>query len=256
MKTQYFKEYSQCLERDMEFKVYGEEGAEPVLVFPSQDGRFYDFENQGMIESVAHLINAGRIQMFCCDSMDREGWTGQPGETYEQRTHIVEQFYYYIVNELVPRIFEINKKDGRYADGIITTGCSMGAAHAANFMFRAPDIFKGCVALSGYYDSDLFFGDFHNDITYRNSPVEYLQGMSYDHPFVDKYRRCRIVLCCGQGAWEDDMVRSTCRMKELLEAKNIPAWIDFWGYDVNHDWPWWRVQLPYFFERVIQEVSQ
>ncbi len=58
MKTQYFKEYSQCLERDMEFKVYGEEGAEPVLVFPSQDGRFYDFENQGMIESVAHLINA------------------------------------------------------------------------------------------------------------------------------------------------------------------------------------------------------
>ena len=38
MKTQYFKEYSQCLERDMEFKVYGEEGAEPVLVFPTRMG--------------------------------------------------------------------------------------------------------------------------------------------------------------------------------------------------------------------------
>ena len=31
----------------MEFKVYGTAG-KPVLVFPSQDGRFYDFENQGM----------------------------------------------------------------------------------------------------------------------------------------------------------------------------------------------------------------
>lgn len=32
----------------------------------------------------------------------------------------------------------------------------MGATHAANFMFRRPDIFQGCICLSGYYDSDLF----------------------------------------------------------------------------------------------------
>lgn len=51
--------------------------------------------------------------------------------------------------------------------------------------------------------------------------------MSYDHPYVEMYRHCRIVLCCGQGAWEDDMIRSTSRMKELLEYKDIPAWIDF-----------------------------
>jgi len=30
-----------------------------------------------------------------------------------------------------------------------------------------------------------------------------------------------------------------------LEMKNIPAWIDIWGQDVNHDWPWWRKMLPY-----------
>ncbi|MGB5196199.1 MAG: hypothetical protein WBN64_03940 [Candidatus Deferrimicrobium sp.] len=22
--------------------------------------------------------------------------------------------------------------------------------------------------------------------------------------------------------------------------------IDSWGHDVNHDWPWWRRQMPYF----------
>ncbi len=249
MKKQYYKEYSECLNRDMEFNVYGHAGT-PMLVFPSQDGRFYDFENQGMVDTVKDLIEAGRLQLFCCDSMDKESWSGE-GYDYGHRVYIVEQFFYYITNELVPRIFEINANGGKYADGIFTAGCSMGAAHAANFMFRRPDLFKGCIALSGYYDSDLFFGDYRDEVTYRNSPVQYINGMSYDHPYVDMYRRCRIVLCCGQGAWEDDMVRSTSRMKELLAYKDVPAWIDFWGYDVNHDWNWWQIQFPYFVKKVI-----
>ncbi len=44
MKVQYFKEYSECLNRYMEFKLYGHTG-QPILVFPAQDGRYYDFEN-------------------------------------------------------------------------------------------------------------------------------------------------------------------------------------------------------------------
>ena len=31
--------------------------------------------------------------------------------------------------------------------------------------------------------------------------------MSYDHPYVEKYRHRDIILCCGQGAWEDEMIR-------------------------------------------------
>lgn len=45
MKVEYYKEYSPCLERDMEYKVYGHAGT-PILVFPSQNGRFFDFEKQ------------------------------------------------------------------------------------------------------------------------------------------------------------------------------------------------------------------
>jgi len=251
MKTEWFREYSQCLNRDMEFKVYGHAG-EPILVFPSQDGRFFDFENNGMVKTVEHLINAGRIQLFCCDSIDQESWSESDIDKHH-RTYMMEQYFFYIVNELVPRIFEINSygHGGQYADGIITTGCSMGATHAANFMFRRPDIFKGTIALSGYYDCDLFFGDYHDDIIYRNSPIQFINGMSYDHPYVQMYRDNKIVLCCGQGAWEDDMRRSLSRMRELLDYKDVPAWIDFWGYDVDHDWPWWRVQFPYFVERVV-----
>ena len=251
MKVEWYREYSQCLNRDMEFNVYGHAG-KPMLVFPSQNGRYFDFANNGMIEPVEHLVDEGKIQIFCCDSIDQESWSDENGDP-QHRTYMMEQWYFYIVNELVPRIFEINANGngGNYADGIVTTGCSMGATHAANFMFRRPDIFKGTIALSGYYDSDIFFGDYCDDVLYRNTPIKYLDGMSYDHPYVDMYRQCRIVLCTGQGAWEDEMIRSTSRMKELLEYKDIPAWIDFWGHDVNHDWPWWRIQFPYFVERVM-----
>ena len=52
MKVEYFKEYSNCLNREMEFKIYGHTGI-PLLVFPAQDGRFYDFENFGMVSVIA-----------------------------------------------------------------------------------------------------------------------------------------------------------------------------------------------------------
>ena len=48
MKIEYFKTYSSYLDREMEFKVYGHCGR-PMLVFPCQNGRFFDYEDQKMI---------------------------------------------------------------------------------------------------------------------------------------------------------------------------------------------------------------
>lgn len=251
MKVQYFKEYSKCLNRDMEFKVYGHSG-QPILVFPAQDGRYYDFENFKMVDSVYDLIDSGKVQLFCCDSIDKESWSLKNGDN-RHRIYIHEQWYYYIINELVPRIFDINYYNnyGRYYDGIITAGCSLGATHAVNFMFRRPDIFKGTIGLSGYYDSDIFFDNYCDELVYNNSPIKYIQGMDYDHPNISMYRNNKIVLCCGQGAWEDLMIDSINRMKELLNYKNIPAWIDIWGKDVDHDWNWWKIQFPYFLNNIV-----
>ena len=250
MNIKYYKEYSNNLNRDMEFKVYGHSG-QPILVFPAQDGRFYDFENFNMVYSIEHLINSGKVQLFCCDSIDKESWSDIFGDK-RHRIYMHEQWYYYIVDELVPRIFEINKNsNGYYANGILTTGCSMGATHAVNFMFRRPDIFDGCIGLSGYYDSDFVFYDYCDDLVYKNAPIKYIEGMPYDHEFVDKYRKNKIVICCGQGAWEDEMVKSTGLMKETFDRLGVNAWCDFWGSDVNHDWPWWRKQLPYFLGHIL-----
>ena len=79
MVKNYYKEYSSNLNRNMEFNVYGYAGL-PVLVFPAQNGRFFDFENFGMLENVRDLIDSGKIQLFCCDSIDSESWSNENGD--------------------------------------------------------------------------------------------------------------------------------------------------------------------------------
>ena len=70
--------------------------------------------------------------------------------------------------------------------------------------------------------------------------------------YLERYRRSQIIICAGQGAWEDAMNTDIRELKKILEAKNVPAWIDLWGQDVNHDWPWWRKQLAYFLDAMAQ----
>lgn len=60
----------------------------------------------------------------------------------------------------------------------------------------------------------------------------------------------RIIVCVGPGAWEDEMRVDAAELRRILDSKGVPAWIDFWGHDVNHDWPWWRVQMPYFLSKL------
>jgi esterase/lipase superfamily enzyme len=46
------------------------------------------------------------------------------------------------------------------------------------------------------------------------------------------------------------MLADVYALKRILEEKQISALIDIWGNDVNHDWPWWRVMMPYFLGKL------
>ncbi|MCI6152030.1 esterase family protein [Fusobacterium perfoetens] len=247
----YYKEYSHFLGRDMEFKVYGHSG-KPCVVFPAQDGRFFDYEGFGMVECIKNYIEEGKIQLFCVDSIDLESWSRKNGD-YQQRIEQHEKWFNYIINEAIPRFREIyGETSGNYYYGkFLTTGCSMGAYHSANFFFRRPDVFDSVISLSGLYDANFFFPNHFNELIYNNSPVEFLRNMPWNHPYLDIYRNSKIVICVGQGRWEEECIRDTNYMKENLERLQVPAWIDYWGYDVDHDWPWWRVQLPYFLSHIL-----
>jgi len=58
MNREYHKGRSSRLAREMEILVFGHAGV-PVLVFPTSGGRFYEFEDRGMIAAVAEKIDAG-----------------------------------------------------------------------------------------------------------------------------------------------------------------------------------------------------
>lgn len=239
MHTEYHHWYSPSLGRDMELKVYGHYG-KPVLVFPAQAGRFFDFEGFGMVDAVRGFLDDGRIKLFAIDSVDAESWCNW-GIHPADRGRRHESYDAYVVQEVAPFVRE---SCGGYPR-MVATGCSMGAYHSANFYFRHPDLFEGTIALSGLYHLREFVGNYVDDLVYLNSPLLYLEGMT-DPWFLDRYRGGFIVICVGQGAWEDGMIADTRELQRILSGKGVPAWIDYWGHDVDHDWPWWRRQLPYY----------
>ncbi len=243
MNVEYHRYWSQYLQQDMEFKVFGHAG-KPVLVFPAQGGRFYEFEDFGMIESARCFIDEGQYQFFTVDSVDYQSWANRSIHPAERALRH-EDYDRYIIHEVAPFI------RARCSDALLlSTGVSMGGYHSANFFFRHPDIFDSLISLSGLFQLSMFIGDYMDENVYLNSPLRYLANLD-DPWYLEKYRRSQIIICSGQGAWEDAMLADIQQLRSILEAKQIPAWIDLWGYDVNHDWPWWRKQLPYFMGKLL-----
>lgn len=247
MKIEYYKTYSSNLGRDMEFKVYGERG-KPVVCVPCQSGRFYEFEDMKMLDVYAPYIEDGQIQVFTIDSLDGETLAGYGDPRQRILRH--ENWIKYIVEEAAPQFREINTRGGG-SGKFAVVGLSLGALHAATLFFRFPEIFDSLMGLSGVYDNSYYFYDYHDDLTYMNSPVQFLANMPADHPYAEAYRNGKIILCVGQGAWEVETLADTKKMGEILNRLGVPAWVDIWGEDVRHDWDWWYVQAAYFLPKLI-----
>lgn len=250
MHTEYYKFYSPSLNREMECKIYGHAGR-PVLFIPCQDGRFYDFENFKLTDSFGPYIESGQVMVFAIDTIDLETWSDTGSDPYWRiRRH--EDWIRYITDEMVPWIRQkANEKNGWTGyPGIFVFGCSLGATHALNLFYRRPDIFDRLLALSGIYTAEYGFGSYMDSVVYDNSPVHYLENMPADHPYIDLYNRKKTVICVGQGDWE--IPDTTKQLADIFYRKGIHNRVEFWGYDVKHDWDWWYKQidlyLPYLLE--------
>ena len=244
MLTQYMKTYSHELQREMECKFYGH-GGKPVLFIPCQDGRFFDFENFNMTDTWGEWLESGAVTVMAIDTIDKETYSDAATPAYDRiRRH--EAWVRYIIDEAVPML---RARTGR--DDIITFGCSLGATHALNLFLRFPDSIRGTLAISGIYDSNYGFGDYMDELVYNNSHVHYMENMSADHPYIEKYNSGRGIVCVGTGAWE--IPESTFRLRDIFEQKDIHIWVDIWGDDVNHDWPWWHKMVKYFVPKLLED---
>lgn len=239
--------WSGHLGREMAFNVYGHAG-KPIIVFPSSGGSHNEYADFGMIEACRDAIDRGLLRFYTPDSYDSESWLS-PYKSGHDMALAHDAYDRYIVDELVPLI----RYETGWTGGLLATGCSMGGYHTVNFALKHPDLIDISIALSGVYDARFFTGEYHGDtVVYHNSPIDYLWQQE-DSWFLDQYRRNHFIVAVGQGAWEEPHVRDTHRLEEAFKAKVIPAWFDYWGTDVAHDWPWWRVQMPYFLHHLEEQ---
>lgn len=224
---------------------YGHFGR-PVLVFPSEAGRAWDFENNGMIDAVGDLVDAGRVKFYCVDSLDQWSWSDN-SIPIEERARRHALYTGWITDQAVPWI----KNDSSGAE-IMATGCSLGAYHAVHLALQRADLVPLAMGLSGNYDVSTWraWGD-RGDATYFANPTDYVANLQGDHLGWLRHQ-VSILLVCGQGDWETHPTGSlpaTKRLAGLLQEKGIRCELDLWGHDVAHDWPWWRRQFVHHLPR-------
>lgn len=238
---------SRPLGRRMEVRAYGTAGL-PVIAFPTQDGMANQWKGFGMLEALAPWLESEQIRLFTVDTVDIKSWSNKHARK-DYRIQMQERYFQWIVEEVVPLIHKVNP-DRRLP---LLTGCSMGGAHSAVCLLRRPDLFSGMIALSGAYDCRFFTGGYTDPMWLQNSGADILKNA--DPCTIGLLRQRSIVLCCGQGAGEDIELDATRILEKDLFDNHIPAWVDYWGRDVNHDWVWWKPQLRYFLPYVLEEIN-
>jgi len=236
VRRDYVKWYSPSLHRDMEVLAFGDRGF-PIVVFPTSGGRFWEYEERGMVHALSPKIDRGELQVFCVDSVDQESWYNRWAAPAD-RLHRQNAFDAYLALEFAP--FVRNRTSWPQMGA---TGCSFGGYHAINFALRHPDIITYSVSMSGAFDiPKRFLNGFYNQDAWFHSPLDYLAGMNDDW-FLRQFRQHYFVLAVGN---HDPLFDQNVKMAHEFGVKHIPHILDVWeGF--GHDWPWWHDMARKFF---------
>jgi esterase/lipase superfamily enzyme len=234
MKREYYRWHSPALNRDMEMLVFGHAGAR-MLVFPTSKGRFFEWEDRGMMATLGDHLENGWLQAFCVDSVDAESWYcdwAEPGG----RAYRHAQYDGYLYGEVLPLTRNLNPDPF-----LILTGASFGAYHAVNFGLKHPDQAGRVLAMSGLYDIRRFTNGYSDENVYYNNPMQFIAN-EHDPARLELLRRLDIILVGGST---DRLTESARQLSGLLWSKGIGNALRVWdGW--QHDWPYWQQMLRHY----------
>lgn len=224
MNREYHNWHSPDLGRDMELLVFGHGGAK-VLMYPTRDGRFYEYENIGIVQTLEHKIDAGHLQLYCVDSIAHEsfycGWSHPSGRI---QRHI--QYEDYILNDVLPFMASKNQHSCT-----IAYGCSLGAYKAATIAFRHPHLFQKLCAFSGRYDLTMpvehfynLFDGYYDDNIYFHTPTHFLPQLDCESR-LQYLRQMDMVFVIGK---EDPFLDNNRHLSDILWSKGIPHALHEW----------------------------
>lgn len=218
--------------------VFGHSGF-PVILFPTSKGKYFENKDFGLIGSAAHLIESGKVKIYCPDGIDSESWYNYGIHPADRvKTHLAYERV--ILNDVI--------EFAKYETGSKTVGvagCSFGGFHALNLAFRHPDKVSHLFTMGGAYDIKQFIMGYYDDNCYFNNPPDYMNNLN-DPWFLDRIKKMGIIL--GTGEW-DICLEENKKMSGLLQSKGIPHWLDV-RQSTGHDWPWWKEMFPYYLSRI------
>ncbi|HLF03334.1 MAG TPA: alpha/beta hydrolase-fold protein, partial [Anaerolineales bacterium] len=164
MNREYHRWWSPSLQRPMELLVFGHAGAR-MLVFPTSMGKYFEWEDRGMVGALGEHLERGWLQMYCVDSVDEESWYARWAHPGGRAWRHV-QYENYLLYEVLPLIYHKNP-----TPYLIVAGASFGAYHAMNFALRHPDKTNRVIAMSGLFDIGPWTDGYVNDTVYYNNPA-------------------------------------------------------------------------------------
>jgi esterase/lipase superfamily enzyme len=234
--------YSHRLGREMAIVVHGHWGP-PMIMFPTTGGDEGEYERQSVIGTIAGAIDGGRVKTFSVNTNNGDSY-GNGSAHPLHRSWMQHQYDAYIRHEVIPFV----RHHCQSSDiGVWTMGASLGGYHAANTLFKYPDVVKRCYALSGVYDMKRFMGGMYDDNFYFNNPVDYLANAS-DPWMLGHLASCEIHIATGTGPWEHP--EESYRLSRVLASRGIAHHLDDWGPLGGHDWPYWRHQMREYLSRI------
>ncbi len=240
MTKELFSWYSASLDKEMPIVGYGHYGFALLLV-PTAAADYLEYERFQLMETLAPLIDAGKLRVFSVNSINNESWLNNEMQG-EHKAIRHNQFNKYIFDEVIPFI-----KTNTSADTpIITCGASFGALHSMNLFLKRPDLIDGVIAMSGVYDLTEYAKGYWDDQVYLNSPAHYIPNLN-DEWYLNNIRKSNhIHILTGGGDYEDPA--ATAKFSEILNQKGINHDASIWGKEWKHDWPTWRAMLPLYLE--------
>ena len=243
---------SPALGRQVHLWCYGHFGP-PVIAFPSAAGMAHEWDRHGMIDTLAPLLNAGKLKLYCPESNVSEVWTAKdtPLAHRMRRHHAYERF---VLETLVPYV----REDCRWPSAPMTAiGCSLGGTYSALFALKFPETFKQALCMSGrYLTTELIkpMGSENSQELYFNNPLAFLPGLHGEA--LERVRRDTfLTLVCGRGKWEEGCIEETIALGRLLDDKRIPNLTDIWGPESRHDWDYWQKQVTLHLPRVLARIG-
>ena len=226
----------------MQIVVHGHWGP-PMIMFPTSGGDEGEYERQSLIGAIADQIDAGQVKTFSVSLNHYDAFANRRAHPFH-RSWMQRQYDACIRHEVIPFIYHHCQSA---EVPVWTMGASLGAYHAANTLFKYPDIVKGCFALSGVYDLRGFMDGAYDENFYFNNPVDYLANAS-DPWMLGHLATCDIHIATGSGPWEES--GESYRLSQVLASRGINHHLDDWGALGGHDWPYWKHQMREYLKSI------